>query len=362
MKRLYRAVSLIKITKAPLNNNNWLRLLSLSLAIVLWFFVARQELAEMEFGAVPVAFGKLPPNMEMISKNTSNVSVRLRGPRSILATIDSNKIRAKADDFPHEVNEGRVVLSVRPNSVSAPPGVDVIEIDPAQIRVTLEKKAIKEIQIQPTFRGRPPLGYEFINFNVIPRTVRVEAPRSVVENLVFMTTEAIDLSGSIRTLRERVSLSIEKPNVKLFDIERVELNIEIVPKEMDRLVPVKIRLEPPALNMSIYPSEVLLVLRGPELQLRDLRSENVSVVAILDATYEGSHTTPLVVTDLPAGCSIRYLVPDHAKVVIDAMTQATAGNSVTHSSGLSNAMNVAEDSNQNSGREEHYAPQSGADR
>ncbi len=64
-------------------HNFSLKLISVLLAVGLWFVVARDPIAEVET-RVPIEFHNLPENMEIDSANFTEAQIRVRGPERII--------------------------------------------------------------------------------------------------------------------------------------------------------------------------------------------------------------------------------------------------------------------------------------
>jgi YbbR domain-containing protein len=305
--------------------NFWLKLISLALATGLWFSVARQAVTEVEFSNVPVTFGNLPRDMEIVKISANSVSVRVRGLTNRVSQIDSSKLRARAADFLENVGEGETVLAVEPENINVPSGVEVLYINPSQIIVELERKKSKDVEVQPAFRNRPPRGYWFRGYRVQPARVTVEAPRSELQGIHYVVTEPIDLSGWTRDFTQNVTVGFNLPTVVIRGTQRVKVDVRIEPRRVDRLVRSLIRPEPPDLGAELDTDTALVLLRGPEQVLEGLEEGAITVVALIEDATPGEHVTRLVVTDLPQGCELLEIFPNMVEVRVPEREPAPTG-------------------------------------
>jgi hypothetical protein len=75
--------------------------------------------------------------------------------------------------------------------------LDTIEINimPNDLKVTLDKKDGKYLNVQPIYKGSVAPGYELTEQIVTPSKIWVEGPAAIVDSLRFIATEQIDITG-----------------------------------------------------------------------------------------------------------------------------------------------------------------------
>lgn len=204
--------------------NVGLKLLSLGLAVALWAAVGSGPVTEANF-RVPVEFINVPRALELLTEEPS-VQLWARGP--------SHAVRqAGAADFAVRVNAGAIAgpgentFSLDPARVVAPTGLQVVELNPSEIRVTFERSASKTVPIQPRFSGEPMPGYRIKEFSVDPPEARITGPSSHVEPITVVTTDPVDLSrlSSAKTFTTHVSIS--DPMVRSVNPKTVKLRVEL---------------------------------------------------------------------------------------------------------------------------------------
>src|SRR5262245_2225519 len=131
--------------------NKGLKALSLGLAILL-FFVSRQPITDMRLVGVPIAYRGLSPGVVIGGDTEKTVSVRLSGPRNIVRTLTPNQLLVIADLSNKEPGEKVVQLKVDESFL--PDNVQVLQIEPASIRIKLEPMAKKLVKREDTFMGK----------------------------------------------------------------------------------------------------------------------------------------------------------------------------------------------------------------
>ena len=115
-----------------------LKLLSLVFAVALWVFVVSGDRGEAVF-TVPLALAGAPPNLGVAQVGVETVVVRVQARRSVLSRLREGDFRAEVSL--EGAQPGRFVARIQPQNVSAPQGVRVVQVSPAQVRVLLEVAA-----------------------------------------------------------------------------------------------------------------------------------------------------------------------------------------------------------------------------
>src|SRR5262245_7776875 len=128
--------------------NNWrLKLLALLMAVMLWAATTRESTSEIGID-VPLEYQNVPANTEVITDTTNTVEVRLRGPSTLIKEVSSPDISTTIDVGKMEKGSEKIVTLTK-EQVRAPFGVDVVAVNPARVRVTLEPTVSSRLKIIP---------------------------------------------------------------------------------------------------------------------------------------------------------------------------------------------------------------------
>jgi YbbR domain-containing protein len=116
--------------------NLGLKVISVLLAIGLWFTVARSPVAEVEIN-VPIVFQRVPEKLEIQSLNVAEAQIRVRGPERLVSRLRSTDLSAHVDLA--TVVAGSRTFDLTPESVRVPEGLEVVQVHPAHVTVIMEK-------------------------------------------------------------------------------------------------------------------------------------------------------------------------------------------------------------------------------
>lgn len=209
--------------------NIGLKLISLLLAISL-FGISRQPVSEVTLVNVPLEFRGLQPGLEISGDvPQTTVSVRLRGPQNVIRTTTANQIGVVADLS--NKAPGERVVQLKPADVSRPDDVEVLRIEPSNIRLRIEPTVHKTVPVQPQYTGEIAPGYELGGFTAQPSTIEISGPQSHVSIISSALTESIQLDGRRESFRTTVDVDLRDRFIRVNTPGSITLTVEIRPKK-----------------------------------------------------------------------------------------------------------------------------------
>ena len=124
--------------------------------------------------------------------------------------------------------EGQTTFHIHPDSIDLPPGVRVIGVSPSNVTVRLEKVVTLSVPVKANLTGQLPQDRHLVNVTVQPPGIEIAGVRSAVENIKFIKTEPVDLTGLESSLTKDVGLILDDPAVsgKKENHVRVDLTIK----------------------------------------------------------------------------------------------------------------------------------------
>ena len=205
---------------------NWhLKVISIVLATAMWAAVARQPSSEIGV-SVSLEYQNIPARTELLGDTTDRVEVRLRGASSLLRTLTAQEVFLPIDVSGLTLGQERVV-SLRPEMVHAPLGVEVIRVIPSQVRVVVEPTAIKRVRIAPTLSGLPEPGFVVEKAVATPDTLEIEGPESHILNVDTVPSTVVDVGGKRSTFRVPAALDISDPVIRVVKPSPITLEVQI---------------------------------------------------------------------------------------------------------------------------------------
>ena len=133
-----------------------LKILSIVLAALIWLLVSGEQIVERAL-RIPLEFTNLPTELELVGDTPDLVDVRVRGSSGALSRVASGELVAVLDL--RSARAGRRLFHLASTDVRAPFGIEVVQISPSNIPVTLESSASKIVPVVPELDGDPRDGY-----------------------------------------------------------------------------------------------------------------------------------------------------------------------------------------------------------
>jgi YbbR domain-containing protein len=162
-------------------------LASLALAIVLWTTLIISQGERMEkMITVPVEFTGTPSSLVLDGDNGKEVRLRLSGSRSDLDRIDASHLGARID-LANAV-PGEQTFLITTENINLPRGIDLIEVIPASVDLTLAELSEKQLAITPQLVGKLRNGLTIQSVTVEPPTVKALVPAGRSQEKSVMTT------------------------------------------------------------------------------------------------------------------------------------------------------------------------------
>ena len=278
------------------------KVLAVVLAVFVWFLARKSgEPIQMSFYA-PVVFKNVSPEFQVTSDPPQvNIVVHTNSrdsfnPQEIQAVLDLDKAQ-----------EGILSYVLTENHILSPVKVEITRIHPSQITVRIEELIEKSFSIKPRYQGTPKKGYLLGDIKIVPDTLTMRGPRSVLEKMDHISAHEIELEGLNESTTMRVDLDLPGGNVQIIhqnvDFYTAEVTINSLPikKRFDN-VPVYLR------NMDyvsvINPNTFNVFVEGPEYLIQELDRDKLYGEIDLSTYEPGNYpkVTPKVVT--PEGITV----------------------------------------------------------
>jgi YbbR domain-containing protein len=205
--------------------HNWfLKLLSLAFAMTLWVAVASETSSEIGI-EVPLEYRNVPADLEITGDPANTVDIRLRGPANAVKDITSKEVTATVDLANMTPGEKTIMLTAQ--NVSTPFGMEVIRLNPSEVRLSLEQTMSKTVLVVPTTQGQPEVGFELGRILVNPGRVRVQGPESRLRSVDSISTVPIVVDGKRAPLQQTVALDVRDSQLRIQGQSRVDVRVDI---------------------------------------------------------------------------------------------------------------------------------------
>jgi YbbR domain-containing protein len=202
-----------------------LKVAALALGTLLWFIVSGQQVERSV--SVPVLYNT-PAGLQITGRPLQEVSVHIRGGYSQIAQLGRTDVAAMVDLAGAQA--GTMVLALSPDQVSAPLGIEVTQVDPGSLTITLEEASAKGVPVRPIIHGEPADGFATGAITVEPPTVFVVGPVGRLLAIESVSTEPVSIAGAARDVTHTVTIGVADPELRLRDVRTARVTVKIVRK------------------------------------------------------------------------------------------------------------------------------------
>jgi len=199
-----------------------LKLLSLAIAMLLWWTVAREPEAQMLM-RVPIEFYHVPKDLQFSSETEPQAQIRVRGPVHVLRDL------AQADVHPvidlSNATAGEQTYPIRSNSIHLPKGAEIEQIIPAQLRLSFDRPLQRTVPVRARITGTLVSGFRIAAIMVEPESVQIDGPSRRVKIIESALTDPLDATGVIGTATFSTSVYTTDPLVKVNQVQSVRVTV-----------------------------------------------------------------------------------------------------------------------------------------
>lgn len=304
-----------------------LKLLSLTLAFVLWFVVMNIEDSVITKTVYDIPVEML--NGDTILKNGGvydvtegeNVDIMVKGPRSVIENLEASNFEAHAD-LSHLSVTNSTSISVNTNDTISPNDARLISITTLNeyVTVTIEEETEKSVPVKVITTGNVKSGHALGSPAPQPNMITIKGPESVLSNIVEARA-VVDVSNAESDIEETVRVgcidgygaAVDKDNISLSS-EKARVTI---PVYRTKTVQVNVNtIGNPAegygvRNINFEPSTVIIT--GEAEELSKVRSIDINDISVTDAS-DNIETNVSLADYIPSNI---YIADDTSEIAIN---------------------------------------------
>lgn len=224
--------------------NNWLaKITCLLLALGIWIYVTAGVAKVANFpGSINIEEKGVMASLVAV-KNANQVELKILADSNTWKKLSSQSFIASVDLG--NLGEGTHDLPVQ--VISLVPDVQIMEIMPAKILVSLETIENKTVSVEAKIDGNAADGYTYGTIKFDPERVDVSGPRSVIEQITAALA-SINLNGEEKSFSRQVTLKAYDQNAQehnniSFNPKDVKLDLAIIKAGQTKTVGIKVKTE-----------------------------------------------------------------------------------------------------------------------
>jgi YbbR domain-containing protein len=209
--------------KGFFTKNLSLKLISIFLAVILWYFVINEKRGENAL-SIPLDFRNIPSSLIIVKNPVESINIRITGPQTLLMGLSSRDVKAIIDLS--DAKAGVSTFEIQPEHITLPRGLRVSIWSPPSIILRFDELFKKTVLVEAVLVGKPLEGYKIAGVWVDPPAVEIVGAQSEVKGLRKIFTEEVDVSGLKKDTIKKAALSLGELHIKSVSSQEVKVNIK----------------------------------------------------------------------------------------------------------------------------------------
>lgn len=249
------------------------RELIIGIAVFTLALVAQASAKEEAHIKIPVVPLNIKQGMISTGETLQHIEIHVLGPSALLESLSSLKLTYDLDLT--DVDIGHHVIPVDKDCVKLPQGLSIAAINPPQIHVRLDEEIEKELPLKIYFKGKPAPGYAVAKTMVIPDRVLLKGPKQLIDDIQYISTFPIDVTGVSESFKKEVPLVLRE-NVQIVPtsppiIAQVDIEELIITKTLKEI---RVQGRDTSHAFQISPALITIQVKGPANALKELSSKD----------------------------------------------------------------------------------------
>lgn len=259
------------------------------------------QIDEMTSRVVPIEIEETSSedSTRVVNNITTDVSqVTVSGPSSAVDRVQTVVLPVTIDTQVSTFSEYFTPYAVDDNGQR----VSEVTVLPGQIltRVDLQTRG-RLVTVIADIQGQPADGYSIQQRTVIPSSILVEGPDEALDNLLFIDTEPVDISGASQSVSSRVGLSNLPEGVTVVEPISSQVEVRVAIQDTSATsqtlsnLPINALNVPPGFNVVIVPETIDITVQGSASNITSMTPDDITIVVDVNGLEAGEHTLRPVV-------------------------------------------------------------------
>ena len=207
-------------------NNLWgLRLLAVTIAGIMWFFVTLDTFEAQSVKVIDASVSYDVPEGFVILEPIDRVKVTVRGAASTVRILNPFQVDLYVE-LP-DATKGTLSVNLTPDQVALADDLEVLSIEPNQITLTLDTEETGMLPVDPELIGEPAAGAVAQQPSVDPPLVVVRGPSSRLALLQSLSTTPVRLDGHALDFFEQAVVVSKDPLIKIIQPAVVTVHVPL---------------------------------------------------------------------------------------------------------------------------------------
>lgn len=299
---------MIKLT----SSKKLLLIISFVVSVFLWFYVLNSEPLEVE---KEISLILIPPRGKAVNVTVPDrIRVKILGSRAFVKKINfrEEKIVVDLKNYPQDKDAFAVTFDA--SMLTLPFGVNVLDISPKQLMVSLDREIKKYVPIRVKLIGDIGRDLKLVSKDFVPKKVFISGPHDILKSVGQLSTTPIDLSHLKGDGSLKVSLETIDDRVKIEGERTIDFRYKVKPNKANlTLKNVKIKFLTSRGRFKSSKSKVALDVLVSGDRAKSIKKSEIVVIADIPDDKKGKVKIKLR-AQVPEGVHLLKIHPEYINV------------------------------------------------
>ncbi len=198
-----------------------IKLISLFIAILLWFYVNSLSYIEQSF-TIPIQYLNLPADLIMLESSDTAASFIIKGRIEKLKNISISKIIKPVVNLENAI-PGTKYYKIE-IVINEPQSDLIINLQKERVSVKIDRIVSKIVFIQPIISGNPKEGYKIEDIIMDKNLAYIKGPSEVLTQLNYVETKPLFIAGASNDILLQAALNLPK---FVFEVSNETYNVSV---------------------------------------------------------------------------------------------------------------------------------------
>lgn len=292
-------------------NNLPLKIISILGAIMLYMFANSQTNSSVISLVVPIEVLNVPKEKVILLPDIRQAQVSFKGPSFLVREVamSAPAFRVSLPDTP----KNREVINLSDQSLTVPPGVDIVSIEPPELELFLDNLITKNVTVQIPIIGKLNSDYKLVKITPDPENINITGSQTEIRSIKSIQTLPLDL----RDIKESTSKILKLRNLGKFsktnvDVIKADVEVEVIKIEKTfKDIPIKV-VGSDINSLNLSPKKVDIEISGPKSKVLEIKKEELLPYVNFDTGKpEGTYKVNL---ELSEGLELIIIIPDKINI------------------------------------------------
>ncbi len=292
--------------------NLLLRFFSVIMAIVLWYFVNSESNLTLVGFSAPIEVTDLAKDKVLTWQSHRQAHVTVKGPSFLVSKLSSAPPLVRIR-LPKDV-DNRYIAPLPRSELDLPPSVQIVSIEPAEVKFTFDKLVKKKVPVVVPRIGALGDSYVVRDVNISPSEIEISGPDGELAGVTSVETYPLDFRTATSDFKRVLNVRLPAPHIEA-DENQVKVVVDIDLVILERQIaslPVIIR-GANAARLKTNPAVVDIDVSGARETVKSLQQTSVHAYISSDDAVEGRVAALQI--EVPEGIEVTKVSPQQVRVL-----------------------------------------------